>query len=322
MTAAPEPSGRHLALVGTTASGKSAVAFEIARRRPDIELVSVDSMCVYRGMDVGTAKPTPAQRAEVRHHLLDLADPSEDYSVSRFQAAARAALDGIGARGHRALLVGGTGLYLQAVIDDLELPGQWPDVAAELEAEADRPGGVGTLHARLADLDPVAAGRMRPSNRRRVVRALEVTLGSGRRFSSFGPGLAAYPTSRFQLVGLRLPVAVVASRIEQRFLAQLGAGFLEEVRVLAGGPAGLSRTARQALGYRELLAHVEQGVPLAEATADGIRRTRSFARRQRAWFRRDPRITWIDPVDPGGHANPLAALPTLLGHWTRCPSSA
>jgi tRNA dimethylallyltransferase len=115
---------------------------------------------------------------------------------------------------------------------------------------------------------------------------------------------------------------VVASRIEERFLAQLGAGFLEEVRVLAGGPAGLSRTARQALGYRELLAHMEQGVPLDEATADGIRRTRSFARRQRAWFRRDPRITWIDAVDPGGHANPLAAIPTLLGHWTRCPSSA
>jgi tRNA dimethylallyltransferase len=322
MTAAPEPSGRHLALVGTTASGKSAVALEIARRRPDIELVSVDSMCVYRGMDVGTAKPTPTQRAEVPHHLLDLADPSEDYSVSRFQAAARAALEGIEARGHRALLVGGTGLYLQAVVDDLELPGQWPEVAAELEVEADRPGGVCTLHARLADLDPEAAGRMRPSNRRRVVRALEVTLGSGRRFSSFGPGLAAYPTSRFLLVGLRLPAAVVASRIEERFLAQLGAGFLEEVRVLAAGPAGLSRTARQALGYRELLAHVEQGVPLDDATADGIRRTRSFARRQRAWFRRDPRITWIDAVDPGGHANPLAAIPTLLGHWTRCPSSA
>jgi tRNA dimethylallyltransferase len=322
MTAAPEPSGRHLALVGTTASGKSAVAFEIARSRPDIELVSVDSMCVYRGMDIGTAKPTPAQRAEVPHHLLDLADPSEDYSVSRFQAAARAALDGIEARGHHALLVGGTGLYLQAVVDDLELPGQWPEVAAELEAEADRPGGVGTLHARLAGLDPVAAGRMRPSNRRRVVRALEVTLGSGRRFSSFGPGLAAYPASRFRLVGLRLPAAVVARRIEERFLAQLDAGFLDEVRVLAERAPGLSRTARQALGYRELLAHVEQEVPLDEATADGIRRTWSFARRQRAWFGRDPRITWIEPADPGGHANPLAAIPTLLGHWIRCPSSA
>ncbi len=320
MTGAPEPAGPHLALVGTTASGKSAVAFEAARRRPDLELVSVDSMSVYRGMDVGTAKPTPAQRAEVPHHLLDLADPSEDYSVSRFQAEARAALQGIEARGHRALLVGGTGLYLQAVVDDLELPGQWPELAAELEAEADRPGGVGSLHARLADLDPVAAERMRPSNRRRVVRALEVTVGSGRRFSSFGPGLSAYPASRFRLVGLRLPADVVARRIEGRFWDQLGSGFLDEVRLLAA--AELSRTARQALGYRELLAHVEDGVPLEEATAESIRRTRSFARRQRAWFGRDPRITWIEPVDRDGQANPLAAVPSLLEHWIRCPSSA
>ena len=328
MTVASEWTGRHLALVGTTASGKSALAFEVARRRPDVELMSVDSMCVYRGMDVGTAKPSAAQRAEVPHHLLDLADPSEDYSVSRFQAAARETIEGIEARGHRAVLVGGTGLYLQAVVDDLELPGRWPEVAAELEAEADGPGGVASLHARLADLDPVAAARMLPSNRRRVVRALEVTLGSGRRFSSFGPGLAAYPSSpattasRFALVGLRLPVATVARRIEERFLGQLRHGFVEEVRGLSSRPAGLSRTARQALGYRELLAHVERGVPLEEATAEGIRRTRSFARRQRAWFGRDPRITWLEPVDPTGEANPLAAAPTLLGNWTRCPSSA
>jgi tRNA dimethylallyltransferase len=316
---------RHLALVGTTASGKSAVAFEVARRRPEVELVSVDSMCVYRGMDVGTAKPTPAQRAEVPHHLLDLADPSEDYSVSRFQAAARDAIERIEARSHRALLVGGTGLYLQAVVDELELPGQWPEVAAELEAEADGPGGVASLHARLAELDPVAAGRMQPTNRRRVVRALEVTLGSGRRFSSFGPGLAAYPgspASRFALVGLRLPVASVARRVEERFVAQLDNGFLGEVRGLARRPAGLSRTARQALGYRELLAHVEDGLALDEATAHAVRRMRTFARRQRAWFGRDPRIIWLDPVNSAGDANPLAAVPTLLGNWTPCPHSA
>jgi tRNA dimethylallyltransferase len=325
MTVASQWTSPHLALVGTTASGKSAVAFEVARRRPDVELVSVDSMCVYRGMDVGTAKPTPAQQAEVPHHLLDLADPSEDYSVSRFQAAARHALEGIEARGHRALLVGGTGLYLHAVVDELELPGQWPEVAAKLEAEADGPGGVASLHARLADLDPVAAGRMQPTNRRRVVRALEVTLGSGRRFSSFGPGLAAYPASpasRFALVGLRLPAPTVARRVEERFLAQLDNGFLDEVRRLVRRPAGLSRTARQALGYRELLAHVEEGAPAAEATAQAIRRMRTFARRQRAWFGRDPRITWLDPVDAAGDANPLAAVPSLLGNWTLCPRSA
>lgn len=317
MKAASEPTRRHLALVGTTASGKSAVALEVARRRPDVELVSADSMCVYRDMDIGTAKPTPAQRAEIPHHLLDLADPSEDYSVSLFQAAAREVLRAIEARGHRALLVGGTGLYLQAVVDDLDLPGRWPDVAAELEAEADGPGGVGSLHARLTHLDPVAASRMRPSNRRRVVRALEVTLGSGRRFSSFGPGLGAYPASRFELVGLRLPAAVVVGRIEDRLMNQLRDGFVDEVKALAKRPRGLSLTARQALGYRELLAHMERGVSLESATAEIIRRTRSFARRQRAWFRRDPRITWIEPSDAGGAVNPLAAVPTLLGNWTR-----
>jgi tRNA dimethylallyltransferase len=279
-------------------------------------------MCVYRDMDIGTAKPTPAQRAEIPHHLLDLADPAEDYSVSRFQAAASEALRGIEARGHRGLLVGGTGLYLQAVIDDLDLPGRWPEVAAELEAQADGPGGVGSLHARLTHLDPLAASRMRPSNRRRIVRALEVTLGSGRRFSSFGPGLGAYPASRFELVGLRLPAAVVVGRIEERLMNQLRDGFVAEVRALAERPRGLSPTARQALGYRELLAHVGQGVPLVAATEEIIRRTRSFARRQRAWFRRDPRITWIEPLDAGGAANPLAAVPTMLGNWTRCAPSA
>ncbi|HEX8804575.1 MAG TPA: tRNA (adenosine(37)-N6)-dimethylallyltransferase MiaA, partial [Acidimicrobiales bacterium] len=172
----------HAALVGTTASGKSALALAVARRRPDVELVSVDSMQVYRGMDVGTAKPTPAERAEVPHHMIDVADPWDDFTVTRFQAGVRAALAGVDARGHRALLVGGTGLYLRAVVDDLDIPGRFPAARAELEAEPDTPA----LHRRLAGLDPVAAGRMEPTNRRRVVRALEVTLGSGRPFSSYG----------------------------------------------------------------------------------------------------------------------------------------
>ena len=163
---------------------------------------------------------------------------------------------------------------------------------------------------------------MRPSNRRRVVRALEVTLGSGRRFSSFGPGLATYAASRFQLIGLRLPPAEVARRIKERFLAQLGAGFLDEVRGLASSGPGLSRTARQALGYRELLPTWNRArrwmrrLPTASA---GRGRSPAGSGPGSA---RDPRITWIDPFDPGGRANPLAALPTLLGHWIRCPSSA
>ena len=158
MTATPAPP--HLALVGPTASGKSALALEVARHLPDVELVSVDSMQVYRGMDIGTAKPSAAERAEVPYHLLDLVDPWEMFSVARFQAAARVAIAGIEQRGHRALLVGGTGLYLQAVVDGLEMPGEWPAVRAELEAEAVTPVGAAGLHRRLAALDPAAAARM------------------------------------------------------------------------------------------------------------------------------------------------------------------
>jgi tRNA dimethylallyltransferase len=300
----------HLALVGTTASGKSALAMEVARRRPDVELVSVDSMQVYRGMDVGTAKPTAAEQAEVRHHLVDVADPWEDWSVSRFQAAAADVLADIEGRGHRALLVGGTGLYLRAVVDGLDVPGQWPDVRTELEAEPDTTA----LHRRLAELDPVAAGRMEPTNRRRVVRALEVTIGSGRPFSSFGPGLEAHPPSRFRLAGVWLPRAVVAARIATRFAEMVEAGLVDEVQALLTLPHGLSRTARQALGYREVLAHVEHGVPLDEAIDQAVRRTRTFARRQRMWFRRDPRITWFGAAD-----NPVAVLPALLRQWGECP---
>ena len=292
---APDPAGalRPVALVGTTASGKSALALALGRRDASIEIVSADSMQVYRGMDVGTAKPTPAERADVPHHLVDVADPWDDYTVGRFAADARTAVAGVTARGHRALLVGGTGLYLQSVVDDLQVPGRFPDVRAALEADPDTLG----LHRRLAAVDPVAAGRMEPTNRRRVVRALEVTIGSGRPFSSFGPGLDAYPPSPFLLVGVHLPHDVVAARIAARYRQQMHDGFLDEVRRLLADPRGLSRTARQALGYRELAAHVEDGVPLDEALDLAVRRTRRFARRQASWFRRDPRIRWLDGDD-------------------------
>jgi tRNA dimethylallyltransferase len=283
-----------------------------------VELVSVDSMQVYRGMDVGTAKPSAAEQAELPHHLIDLADPCEDFTVTRFQAAFTEALAAIEGRGHRALLVGGTGLYLRAVVDNLSPPGQWPDVRAELEAEAEVEAVVGgaTLHRRLAELDPVAAGRMEPSNRRRVVRALEVTIGSGRPFSSFGPGLDVHAgtgaASRFRMAGVWLPRPVVAARIEARVHAMVAEGLVDEVGRLAARPEGLSRTARQALGYKELL----DGLSLDDAVAETIRRTRAFARRQRVWFRRDPRITWF-----GAATNPFAVLPSLLGDWSRCLSS-
>ena len=294
--------GAPLAILGTTASGKSAIVMELARHRGDIELVSVDSMQVYRGMDIGTAKPTVDERNEVRHHLIDLVDPWESFEVHTFQAAVRDALADIDRRRKRAVLVGGTGLYHRAVVDDLDLPGQFPAIAAELAEEPDTEA----LHTRLAALDPVAAARMEPTNRRRVLRALEVTVGSGRPFSSFCPGLDAHPPTPITMVGLWLPRPVVADRIERRYQQQMADGFLDEVSRLAAGPE-LSRTAAQALGYRELLAHLRGETTLDEALGLAITRTRQFARRQRVWFRRDPRITWV-----GAERDPLVALPALL----------
>ena len=288
--------------MGVTASGKSATALAVAMRRGDTELVSVDSMCVYRGMDIGTSKPDATARAAVPHHLLDLVDPDQNFAVTDFQAATRRVLDDIGSRSRHAVLVGGTGLYLRAVVDHLEIPGRFPEVAAVLEAELDD-GRAQTadLHARLAALDAVAASRMEPTNRRRVVRALEVTLGAGRPFSDFGPGLEAYPADGITQIGIHLDPREVDRRVEERFGAMVAAGLLDEVRALAARPRGMSRTARQALGYKELLAHVEDGAPLEACLEEAVRRTRQFARRQAAWFRRDPRITWAGDADEAEH---------------------
>jgi tRNA dimethylallyltransferase len=280
--------------VGATGTGKTALALELARSSPDCyELVSVDAMAVYRELDLGTAKPTRAEQAAVCWHLIDIVDPSEEFSVAAFQTEARRALSGIEDRGHVPLLVGGTGLYHRAILDGLDIPGRFPRQAAELEHRADQPGGLEELFGRLCELDPVAASRVEPGNRRRIVRALEVTLGSGRPFSSFGPGLIAYPPTGSTIVGLERCRSELDRRLAERFEDQLARGLLEEVRALSARPAGLSRTARQAIGYRELLRHVEEGIPLELAKAEAVRRLRAFARRQEAWFRRDPRVVWM-----------------------------
>jgi tRNA dimethylallyltransferase len=275
-------------ILGPTASGKSELALAVARAVPGVELVSVDSMQVYRRMNIGTATPTTAEQRGVRHHLIDLVDPSEEFAVGSFQNAARSVLRDIEARGAIAVLVGGTGLYLRAVIDDLDIPGRYPDLRSELEADPDTAG----LHRRLVAADPVAAARMEPTNRRRIVRALEVTLGAGRPFSAFGPGMERYPETRFVQVALRWDRATLDGRIAARYRHQLAHGFLDEVTALADTP--LSRTAAHALGYRELLAHVRGEVSLEEAVEAAVARTRRFARRQERWFRRDPRIVWVD----------------------------
>jgi tRNA dimethylallyltransferase len=290
---------RHVALVGPTASGKSALALAIARTAGDVEIVSLDSMQVYRGLDIGTAKPTRAERAEVPHHLVDVVDPSEEWSVRRTQEAARAALAAIEARAHRALLVGGTGLYVRAVVDDLEIPPTDQSVRDRLDGDVESDEGLAKAYARLSELDPSAAARMEPGNRRRIVRALEVIELTGRRFSSFGPGIDEYPAPAISvtMLGLRFAPAELADRIAARFATMRREGLVDEVRSLADRTAdqALSRTAREAIGYRELLAYFAGDIPILDDAFDAaVRRTRRFARRQRTWFGRDPRVVWID----------------------------
>ena len=280
-------------IVGPTASGKSDLAMGVARLIGGAEIVALDSMQVYRGMDVGTATPTAVEQAEVPHHLINLVDPSEEFAVADLQARARTVIGEICDRGGVPVLVGGTGLYVRAVVDDLKIPGRYPEVRAELETDSD----TAALHRRLADLDPVAAGRMEPTNRRRVVRALEVTVGSGLPFSSYGPGLGNYPPTPFVQVGLRWDRDRLDERIAARYQRQMGDGFLDEVRALSERP--ISRTASQALGYKELLVHLRGEATLDETLEFAIVRTRRFARRQERWFRRDPRIRWLDaPTTP------------------------
>ena len=300
---------RRVAVVGPTASGKSAVAMAVAEQLGDVELVSVDSMQVYRGMDIGTAKPTPDERARVPHHLIDLVEPCDEFSVAEFQRAYEAVLSDLVVRGRRALLVGGTGLYHRVVIDGLDIPGEWPDIRARLEAEA-ADDGAEALHARLAEVDPDAAAKMEPTNTRRIVRALEVWEGSGRRFSSFGPGLDAYPPSPVAQICLRWDRDALTERIVQRVHRMIDDGLVDEVRRIAEG-AGFSRTAAQALGYKEIIAHLRGETTLDEAVELISLRTRQFAVRQERWFRRDPRVTWVDVQhDPVVEATPvvLAAL--------------
>jgi tRNA dimethylallyltransferase len=302
----------HLAIVGPTASGKSALALGVARALGDVEIVSIDSMQVYRGLDIGTAKATAAERAEVPHHLVDVADPGEEWSVARFQQEARAAVADIERRGNRALLVGGTGLYVQAVIDPLTFPPEDRVTREELLAEAATPAGLAAAYEELARLDPVAAAGIEPGNVRRIARALEVIRITGRPFSSFGAGIQAFGPTVFpvRVAGVWLPRSALAARIEARFARMRDDGLVDEVRALARAGT-LSRTARQAIGYQEVLAYLSGDEPSLGAALDAaVVRTRRFARRQRMWFRRDPRIRWF-----GATGNPCPVLPGLLASW-------
>jgi tRNA dimethylallyltransferase len=284
---------RPIAIVGPTASGKSALAMELSRIDHSIELLSVDSMQVYRGMDIGTAKPTISEQQEVRHHLIDMVQPGDSFTFVEYQKEYKKLLIELKSRQAKPLLVGGTGLYLRAAIDGLTPPPQFPEVMAQLETEIDTE----LLHRRLVELDPIAAAKMDSKNRRRIARALEVTLGSGKPFSSFGPGLDKYKEAPYELIGIEIDRSLLDLRIAERYEMQMDMGFLDEVQRLSDSE--MSVTARQALGYKELLAYVRKETSLEEALTIAIQRTKRFARRQQRWFRRDPRIHWIDFSDVG-----------------------
>jgi tRNA dimethylallyltransferase len=289
-----------LALVGPTASGKTEAGVRVADSL-GAEIVSVDSMLVYRGMDLGTAKPAPAERFGVRHHLLDVADPSEAFSVARYQGLARNAVAQIRERDGRVLLVGGSGLYFRAVADDLEFPGTEPQARRDLEAEASALGA-GQMHARLAELDPLAAAKIEPDNVRRTVRALEVAAVTGRTFSSYAGAWERYPTEHVRAAGIDIARPALSRRIEARVEAMLAAGVLDEVRGLLDRGLFGWLTSSQAIGYAEFARHLRGELSLREAVAGTVKRTKALARRQLAWFRRDPRIRWFATDERGAQA--------------------
>ena len=287
--------GPVVVVLGPTASGKSDVAMAVATEQSNVEIVACDAMQVYRGMDVGTAKPTLADRGAVPHHGLDLVDPQDRFTVSDFQTAGRQAIAEIHGRGNVALIVAGTGLYLTALIDDLAFPGEFPDVRAQLERDLDTAG----LMDRLRRLDPEAAAKIEPGNRRRIIRALEVCIGSGQKFSTTGPGTDAYPPNGVPQIGILWERDALATRVTERVHRMMANGFEAEARTIFKEKSP-SHTAAQALGYRELFAHFRGECSLDAAVADMITHTKQFAVRQERWFRRDPRIEWVrvrqDPV--------------------------
>jgi tRNA dimethylallyltransferase len=301
---------RVVAVVGPTATGKSDLGVALAERLGG-EIINADSMQLYRGMDIGTAKVPPEERGGIPHHLLDVWPINKSAAVAEYQSLARSTITEVARRGAVPVVVGGSGLYVRAVLDQLDFPGESPEVRAQLCSElAER--GPAALHARLAERDPEAAAAILPTNGRRIVRALEVLELTG------GPFLARMPDfcSIYDALQIGLDRADLDERVERRVHTMMTRGFLDEVRRLL--PLGLraSPTAGKALGYAQLAAILaDDGTVVGDvrAAADAtVRATRRFVRRQRSWFRRDPRIRWLDGADPGvvDQAAALAA-PTL-----------
>ncbi|MDT0382269.1 tRNA (adenosine(37)-N6)-dimethylallyltransferase MiaA [Streptomyces sp. DSM 42041] len=301
------PSCQVVAVVGATAAGKSDLAVELARRLGG-EIVNADSMQLYRGMDIGTAKLTGPERRGVPHHLLDVWDVTEAASVAEYQRLARAEIERLLSAGRVPVLVGGSGLYVRGAIDVMEFPGTDPDVRARLEAELAE-GGSGPLHARLAAADPQAARAILPSNGRRVVRALEVIEITGRPFTANLPGHeSVYDTLQ---IGVEVPRPELDGRIARRVDRMWEAGLVDEVRALEREGLREGRTASRALGYQQVLAALAGDCTEDAARAETVRATKRFARRQDSWFRRDPRVHWLSGADTARDDLTGAALALL-----------
>ncbi len=280
-----------IAIIGSTAVGKSAVAMSIAPEL-EAEIISVDSMQVYRGMDIGTSKPARADRDKVAYHLVDVADPGRDFSVAQFKELADNAVRDVVARGRRPMLVGGSGLYYRAVVDDLDFTGVRGKGRSGRAPEGDISNG--ELHATLVRLDPAAAREIDAANRKRVIRAIEVARGGGRLISKRQDSWVEF-TSPYDLiaVGLEMERSLLYRLIDRRVDRMITMGLVGEVRRLQRGGLKAGSTAGEALGYRQMLGFIEGGYTLEEATVEIKKRTRRFARRQVTWFRKDPRIRWF-----------------------------
>jgi tRNA dimethylallyltransferase len=303
-TKPPPGPGEIVLLLGCTASGKTAVSLELTRRL-NAEILSIDSMQVYRRMDIGTAKPSPQERAAVRHHLIDVAEPSESFSVARFVELADAAIADIAGRGRRVLALAGTPLYLMGLMYGMfDGPSADERLRAELRARAER-DGTPALHAELAQVDPEAAARIHPNDYKRIERALEVWRLTGRRLSEqqqqWSSGRLRYPA---KVVGIRRQKEDNSRRINARVRQMIEAGLVDEVRSLHAEPAGLSEQARQALGYAQIIAHLRGATTLEEAVEEIKIQTRRLAKHQRTWFRKFPMAAWVD-VAPDEPAAPV-----------------